>query len=186
LGDPVPMRLSHADDFGLQARGEHLGRCAGGNGGQSRRPPSKVRSRPRVVICEFRNDDRSSRAHELPQRREDHASLERRIARRAKRTSELEWHPQGPRRFGVLGLRPDQADRDRRDPFFLEIMTERAHGARADRSNRRKDDGVDVVLFKPPGELAGVRLHFQRIGCAHKRVMGPRHRGDLAVCRQLV
>src|SRR5215472_10464852 len=90
LGDPVPMRLPQADDFGLQARGEHLGCCAGGSGGQSRRPPSKVWSRPWVVICEFRNDDRSSRAHELPQRREDHASLERRIVWRAERTSELE------------------------------------------------------------------------------------------------
>ena len=47
-------------------------------------------------------------------------------------------------------------------------------------------DGVDPGRFQAPRQFAGVRLHLDRIGGAHERVMGPRHRADHAVGGKLV
>ena len=144
---PTLMSAPQQQDLRLQPRRERLaGRsrdCCGMSGGRqagsgcargSSSGKSSMMTGPVLAL-------------QQPQRREDHPLLERRIARRAERPAQLERHPQRARRLGVLGLRPDKADRDRRDALFLEIVPQRAHGARAERSNGREDDGVDVVLL---------------------------------------
>jgi hypothetical protein len=61
-----------------------------------------------------------------------------------------------------LGLRPDQAERDRRQSLLLQIVSKRAHGARAHRSDGGKKDRIDAVLLEQRGKRAGMRLHRQR------------------------
>ena len=68
-----------------------------------------------------------------------------RIVRRTERAAQLERDPQGSRRPGVFALRPNEADRNRRNALLLDVVPERAHGARAERSNGRKDDGLDSI-----------------------------------------
>ena len=102
---------------------------------------------PRIIIREILYDHGPSLAFEQAQRRQDHAFLERRVARRTERSPQLERDPQGARRLGVFGLRPNEADRHCRDALFLEIMPQRAHGARAERSNGGEQDGVDPVAL---------------------------------------
>lgn len=52
----------------------------------------------------------------------------------------------------------------------IEIVSERADGARADWSNRGEEDGVDVILLQPAGAFAGMRFHWNRVARSHKRV----------------
>jgi hypothetical protein len=103
--------------------------------------------RARIVVREILDQHWSVCAHEQPQRRLDHPFLKCPVTRRAKWPPQLERDPQRPRRPSLLDLRSDQTDGDRRDPLILEIMPQRAHGARAERSNGREDDAVDGVLF---------------------------------------
>jgi hypothetical protein len=125
----------------------------------------------------MRQSDRFRRDSADTQRGQDDALLERRVARRPDRSTQFEWHPQRTRRPGILRLRPDQRDHDRCDALFLQIMPQRAHGARAERSNRRKNGRVDSIGFQPAGQLARVGLHLHRVGRTHERVV---HRGDRA------
>ena len=122
----------------------------------------------RVVIGEVLDDHRPALPVEQLQGRKDHPLLECRVVRRTKRPPKLERNPKRPRRFGVLGLRPDQADRDRRNALVLEIMSQRAHGARADRSNGGEQDGVDVIALQTAGQFADMDLRFVRIDSAHE------------------
>src|SRR6266851_2875386 len=160
LREPTDVRILQQWDLALQPRRQRLGRAVGGSGRNGWRMPAGIGLRARVVIREILDDYRPTLAFKQPQGRKDHSPLERRVVRGAERPPKLERNPQCPRRFGVLGLWPDQADRDRRDPLFLEIMPQRAHGARAERSNGREDDGVDVVALQTPGQFAGVWLHL--------------------------
>jgi hypothetical protein len=137
LYDPAVVRAPQRRDFRLKLCRQRRGRAVAGRG-RNLRPNA---------IGEIVDDDRPVRAFQEAQGREDHPLLKGRVVRRTKRPPQFERHPQRARRLSVLGLRPNQADRDRRDPLFLQIMPERAHGARAERSNRREDDGVDPVRF---------------------------------------
>ena len=185
LGNPPLMRALQQQDLRLEPRRERGGRLCCDRGGDERRPPGGIGLRARVVIGKILDDDRAALALQEPQGGEDHPLLECRLAGRTERAPELERNPKRPRRLGVFGLRPDQADRDRRDALFLEIMPQRAHGARAERSNGGEDDGVDLVVLQPVGEAADVRLHLHRVGGAHERVMGLGERADRALGGQL-
>jgi hypothetical protein len=48
-------------------------------------------------------------------------------------------------------LRSNKTDRYRRKPLFLEIVSQRAHGARADRSNGAEEDGIDLIALQMVG-----------------------------------
>lgn len=93
------------------------------------------------------------------------------VARRPERTSQFERDPERAGRFGFFGLRANQADRNRREAFFLQIVSERAHGARADGSDGGEEDGIDLLLLQTAGELAGMGLHGDRIAGAHEGVV---------------
>jgi hypothetical protein len=87
-----------------------------------RRPPGRVGPFPWILFREILDDHGSALAFEQAQCREDHAFLKRRVARRTKRPAQFERNPEGTRRLGIFGLRPDKADRDSRYALFLEIM----------------------------------------------------------------
>jgi hypothetical protein len=72
------------------------------------------------------------------------ANLELLVFRSAQRSAELKRNPQGARRANFLAMQPDEADSYGRNAF-LEIMGERAHGARAERSDRREQNRVDPI-----------------------------------------
>src|SRR5579864_5547707 len=126
-----------------------------GRRGSRRRAPSGIGSLAWIVIGKIDDQARLLLGFEQPQRRQDHSSLECRVARRADRPAQFERHPQGARRTRVLRLRPDQRDRDAGDTLFLEIMPQRAHGARAERSNRGQQNRVDVIRLELAGDFLG-------------------------------
>src|SRR5271166_1491478 len=118
----------------LKPHRERPGRAVGG-GTDERRLPAGVGLRARVVIGEVLDQHRPAVTFEQLQGREDHPLLECRVVRRTKRPPKLEGYPKRTWWFGVFGLRPNEADRDRRNALVFEIMSQRAHGARAYRSN---------------------------------------------------
>ena len=71
--------------------------------------------------------------------------LELLVFRSAQRSAELKRNPQGAWRANFLAMQPDEADSYGRNAFLLEIMGERAHGARAERSDRREQNRVDPI-----------------------------------------
>ena len=112
--------------------------------------------------------------------------LKFRITRRTKRPAQLERHPQRTRRLGILGLRSNKTDCNGRKPLFLEIVSQRAHGARAHWSNRAEEDAIDLVTLQMSGELASMGLHLYRIARPHKRVMIVGDRADHPLRRELL
>ena len=106
--------------------------------------------------------------------------LKLRKPRRSERTPQFEGNPQGAWVFYPLRVQPDQTDCDRRHAFGLEIVAERAHGARAEGSNRRQQDAVDPILFQAPSHGPGVLLHAARVCRPHEGVMVRRDRADCA------
>jgi hypothetical protein len=147
--------------------------------------PGRVGPFPRIVFGEILDDHGTALAFEQAQCRENHALLERRVARRTERAAQLERNPQRTGRLGVFGLRPNEADRHSRDALFLEIMPQRAHGARAERSNGRERNGADPVGVQPRRDVTRVGFHLHRIGRAHEGIMGRRHRSDYALGGEL-
>ena len=132
LRNPVMMRIPELRDLRLELCSEHLGRAGGGWCGYRRRAPAGIGLPARVVIGEILDDHRAVVAFEHAQCGENDAPLERRITGRTEWPAQLERNPQCAWRFGILGLWPDQADRDRRKSLFF--------GARAHRSNRAEED----------------------------------------------
>ncbi len=106
---------------------------------------------------------------EQPERRQDHPPLKRRVARRPDRPAQFKRHPQRPPAVRILRLRPDQRDRDRGNACFLEIVPQRAHGARAQRSNGGQQNRIDVVGLELCRDLGRALDHLDGIGRAHKR-----------------
>src|SRR5712692_971687 len=109
---PPIMSALQERNLPLQPRRERLHRAGSFCAGDWRRMPAWVRLRTGIVFRKILDDHRPAVALEQLQGREDDPLLERGIARRAEWPPQLERHPQGARRPGILGLRPDQADRD--------------------------------------------------------------------------
>jgi hypothetical protein len=99
-----------------------------------RSPIRHVNAR-RIFIGKIgKNDGAAFRGEQLQGLLHD-VELEICMARRPKRAPQLERNPERTRIFDPLGMQPDQTDRDRRHALRLEIVAERAHGARAEGSN---------------------------------------------------
>src|SRR5271155_3552124 len=124
LRSPRLTRTPELRDLRLELCGERLGRAGGGWCGYRRRAPAGIGLPARVVIGEILDDHRAVVAFEQAQRRENDAPLECRLTGWAKRPAQLERNPQRARRSGVLCLRTDQADRDRCNPLFFEIVSQ--------------------------------------------------------------
>ncbi len=80
-----------------------------------------------------------------PKGRQEYLALERRVSRCAKRSAQLEGNPESPWRLNDFRVLPDQAYLGGGYAFRLQIMGERAHGARAERSDGHKQGPVHPV-----------------------------------------
>ena len=141
------MRIRKQCNFSPELRGKYGRRAIDGNRRQRRRAPVGVGPLAWVVVWKILDEHWTGGTLEQSQGGKNDTTLKFAVVRRTKWAPKRKWDPQGPRRARLLGLRPDQADRDRRNPFLLQIVSERAHGARTDGSNWSEEDGVDVVAL---------------------------------------
>jgi hypothetical protein len=87
-----------------------------------------------------------ARSVEEAERRVEHAVLERRVEGPSERPAEGELAVEGTGRPSALGLAEDTHQADGGQASSLEDVGERAHGARAHRSDRSEQDQVDAVI----------------------------------------
>jgi hypothetical protein len=81
-------------------------------------------------------------------RRNKYPSLKLRIIRGSQRTTQLKRNPEGTWRADEFGMFPDQTDLGGGDAFCLQIMCQRANGARAERSDRNQKGRVHMIPFQ--------------------------------------
>jgi hypothetical protein len=139
-------RASSAANAAAQASGASGGITAGSAG--ARQPG--VSASPGGSSGKVLQDHRAVGPLQQKQRGQHHAALERRVTRLAERAAELCRAPQAARRAGLLHLRPHRTERHARDAAFLQHMGQRAHGARAERSDRAQQNRVEFAASSKP------------------------------------
>jgi len=77
----------------------------------------------------------------------EHFFLKGAVIRFAKWPPERKTDPESPGRLDPLGMFLDQTDLGGGDAFILQIMGKPADRARAVRSDRYQQDGIDLVIF---------------------------------------
>ena len=102
----------------------------------------------RRVVRELNEQDRTIRSLKQAKGVHEHAPLERGVLRFPERAAQREGNPESAWRLGLLHVRTHKADNDSRNAPGFDHVGERAHGARAERSNRAQENGVDGLLFE--------------------------------------
>jgi hypothetical protein len=81
------------------------------------------------------------------ERRHQDTTLKRGILRLAQRTAKWERNPEATWRLRLFHVRADETDDNGRYPPTFDHVGERAHGARAEWSDRAEQDRVDLLLL---------------------------------------
>ena len=66
---------------------------------------------------------------------------------------------------------PYQADLGGWNPLIFQVMRERAHGARAEGSDRHEERGINAVAFQKDCDVADRWLHGGRVGGSHEGIV---------------
>ena len=90
---------------------------------------------------------RTARCFEKFEGGQEYPFLKDRIVRQTKGPAQLKGDPQGPRRFDGFRMQADKADLRRWQTLILQEISERAHGARAQRSHGYEQNGIDPIFF---------------------------------------
>ena len=132
----------------------------------------------RIVRKIFKNDW-AVIAFQEPQRFRQDSALEVRFVRRSEGAAEFERNPEKTGELHLFRVFTDQAYSGGRDAFGFEVVTCRANGAGAVRSDGDEADRVDLVLPKQTREFThgGLDLLGQPAR-AHERVVVVRDRSN--------
>ena len=125
-------------------------------------------------------EDGAALAFEEAERGAEDVELELGLVGGAERPPELEGHPEGAGRPDALRVIADQADAGRRDALRLNVVSERADGARTERSDGHEERAGDAVILQEPGDLRAGLDELGRVGGAHEGVVPLRYRADRA------